>query len=234
MENKDVEQQDVQTLIGQAIGDFMKMISKNGVTRLEHLNKVASKNQILFTGSSLMEQFPIEELRMNENIEPIIYNRGIGGFTTDDFLESIGPLLLDLAPSKVFINIGTNDINDKIVPDGDWLSHLIFNYDQILKQVKQSLPDCEVYLMAYYPVNRVVIERNPEALQFFGTRTNANIDLANVEVEKLAKKYDYHFINVNEGLYDPEGNLKDEYTIDGVHMYSEAYVEILHNLKAYL
>ena len=234
MKNKNAEQQDVQTLIEQAIGDFMEMNRKNMVTRFEHLNKVALKNQILFTGSSLMEHFPIEELRMNEKIEPIIYNRGIGGFTTDDFLENIGPMLLDLVPSKVFINIGTNDINDKIVPDGDWLSHLIFNYNQILEQLKKSLPDCEVYLMAYYPVNRAAMKRNPRALRIFGTRTNANVDLANVEVEKLAKKYEYYFINVNEGLYDAEGNLKDEYTIEGVHMYPEAYVQVLHNLKDYI
>ena len=39
-----------------------------------------------------------------------IYNRGVSGLNTDEFLENIDTLLLDLEPSKIFINIGTNDI----------------------------------------------------------------------------------------------------------------------------
>ena len=34
-----------------------------------------------------MEQFPIDELLMNKGIKKIIYNRGVGGFTTKYFLE---------------------------------------------------------------------------------------------------------------------------------------------------
>ena len=79
----------------------------------DDLNKIAQKGQILFTGSSLMEQFPVNEIAMSMGITKTIYNRGIGGTTTDDFLAHIGTVLLDLEPSKVFINIGTNDIHER-------------------------------------------------------------------------------------------------------------------------
>lgn len=125
------------------------------------LNPLAKKGQILFTGSSLMEQFPVEELRMSMDVKQIIYNRGIGGFTTDQFLDNIGPMLLDLSPSKVFINIGTNDINEKLAEDGDWLGRLIGNYEKILARIKEELPDCRVYVMAYYPVNEAKIAESP-------------------------------------------------------------------------
>ena len=50
-------------------------------------DRYARKGQILFTGSSLMEQFPINELLMSNGMPQVIYNRGIGGFTTDDMLQ---------------------------------------------------------------------------------------------------------------------------------------------------
>ena len=34
-----------------------------------------------------MEQFPVNELLMTNGMNQVIYNRGIGGFTTTDMLE---------------------------------------------------------------------------------------------------------------------------------------------------
>ena len=76
----------------------------------QYLNEVAIKGETLFTGSSLMELFPICEIARSRGVDDIIYNRGISGLNTDEFLQHIHPLLLDLQPAKVFINIGTNDM----------------------------------------------------------------------------------------------------------------------------
>lgn len=53
------------------------------------LNKSVKKGEIVFTGSSLCELFPINE--MLQNVEPRIrvYNRGIGGDVTDGLLERL-------------------------------------------------------------------------------------------------------------------------------------------------
>lgn len=213
---------------------YFKMEKEKKKANQISMNKYAKPGQILFTGSSLMEQFPIEEMQHGLNLDKIIYNRGIGGYITDEFMANIGPMLLDLKPSKVFINIGTNDINESLAEDGNWLVRLVNNYDQILTTLKKELPEAEVYMMAYYPVNEPRIQSNPWARIGFGTRTNANVALANAEVEKLAQKHGYHFINVNEGLVDETGNQKDEFATDGVHMKPEAYAVILENLKKYL
>ena len=53
-------------------------------------------------GLSLMELFPICEIARSRGIDDIIYNRGISGLNTDEFLQHIHPLLLDLQPSKGF------------------------------------------------------------------------------------------------------------------------------------
>ena len=139
--------------------EFMKMVGEQMRARnkqeqhekaknYKYLNKNVIKGQILFTGSSLMEQFPIAEISQNHGIQKIVYNRGIGGYTTDDFIAEINTVLFDLEPSKIFINIGTNDMNERT--DGeDWNQHLLNNYDFILRQIKERLPDAEVYMMAY-------------------------------------------------------------------------------------
>ena len=118
----------------------------------QDLNRIARKGQILFTGSSLMEQFPVQEIALSMGIHKILYNRGIGGTTTDEFLAHIHTVLLDLEPSKVFINIGTNDIAPR--SDGEfWQDHLLKNYETILRILREHLPDTQVYMMAYYPIN---------------------------------------------------------------------------------
>ncbi len=80
----------------------------------KHMNRLVQKGQILFTGSSLMEQFPINEIALNCGLDVVIYNRGIGGYTIPDMLEAVEEQVLELEPSKIFINIGTNDIS---IPD---------------------------------------------------------------------------------------------------------------------
>lgn len=196
------------------------------LTNFRSQNAFIQKGQTLFTGSSLMEQFPIAEFCLNEGL-PIVYNRGIGGYTTDEFLAAIGPMLLDLEPSKLFINIGTNDIRD--LPDGeDWLSHLSFNYRRICEIIREKLPDTVVYMMAYYPVNPC---RNNPGLQ---VRTNEAIARANEMVCALAKEFGFHYIDVNDGLKDEQGNLQIEHTQDGIHFDAAAYRTVFDRLKRYL
>ena len=191
-------------------------------------NAYIQKGQTLFTGSSLMEQFPITEYCLNEGL-PIAYNRGIGGYTTDEFLAAIGPMLLDLEPAKLFINIGTNDIRQ--MADGeDWFTHLSDNERKICEIIREKLPGTAVYLMAYYPVNAAADPENPG----LKVRTNENIDKANRMVEALAAKFGFHYIDVNDGLKDAEGNLRREHTEDGIHFDAAGYRTVFERLRKYL
>ncbi len=209
----------------------MHLEQKEKLDKYRHLNIMALKGKILFTGSSLMEQFPIHEILMANDVHKIIYNRGIGGFTTDDFLENMEEMVFGVEPSKIFINIGTNDIGSPQYR----LERLIDQYREILKRIKDRLPNTKVYIMAYYPVNDVDIIQNKEQAQvMFATWTNKNIIVANEAIEKLALQLDYEYIDVNQGLFNEEGKLKAEFTIDGIHMYADAYQLIFKNLEIYL
>ena len=231
-ETREIREQVTQELQEQMMQRMMNHFRGEQDRKLRNFrqqNAWIRKGQILFTGSSLMEHFPITEYYMNEGL-PIAYNRGIGGYTTDDFLAGLDAMLLDLEPSKLFINIGTNDIRPR--PDGeDWLAHLSVNYRKICEIIRNRLPDTVVYMMAYYPVHEeTMLQTNPTPR----TRTNAAVTLANRMVRALAEEFGFYYIDVNDGLKDDRGELKAEHTVDGIHFDSAAYRTVFERLKKYL
>ena len=216
--------------VRQMMIDHMHREQERKLNSFRQQNAYIRKGETLFTGSSLMEMFPITEYCLNEGL-PVAYNRGIGGYTTDDFLAAIGPVLLDLEPRKLFLNIGTNDIRP--MPEGeDWLAHLTANERKICGIIREKLPETEVYLMAYYPVNgETPVAKNNPGMQ---VRTNANIAKANRMVEAMAREFGFHYIDVNDGLKDAEGNLLREHTVDGIHFDAAAYRTVFERLRPYL
>lgn len=190
-------------------------------------NETVQKNELLFVGSSLMEMFPIEEFIKERNLPLIAYNRGVGGYQTIDLLHVLDVCVYDLAPRRIFINIGTNDLSDPNLP----IEQMIQNYDQILTDIQEHLPHVELYLMAYYPVNydAATWEMKP----CLAIRTNEKIQEANRNVKELAEKHNARYIDVNSTLKDSNGNLKAEYTIEGMHIKREGYLAILDDVLRY-
>lgn len=191
-------------------------------------NKEAVYGQVVFAGSSLMEMFPINKLLEEHGDDTIIYNRGIGGYVTNELLQVTDVCITDLKPKKVFLNIGTNDLSNPQIP----ISQMIENYDRILCKIEEVLPQTVIYLMAYYPVNyEAAAEEMKECLKI---RTNEKIERANEEVKKLAQKHGQHYIDVNKNLKDEQGRLKAEYTIEGMHIKEEGYAAIYDDVMRYV
>ena len=220
MEEKEVKSNDI-------MQRFFEGERQKTLKRYQILNQTAEKGKILFTGSSLMEQFPINELLMTNKKNLIAYNRGIGGFTSDDMLAHMDEMIFGTEPSVIFMNIGTNDIGS-----ADYtLEHLIGNYEKILDQIKERLQKVKVFLMAYYPVNDSPEVATEEWVKrVLSTRTNGAIAAANTAVKNLADRKGCLYIDLNKGLTDEEGRLKKEFTIEGIHMYPNGYRIVLENL----
>lgn len=198
------------------------------ILRYREENKTVQYGQTVFAGSSLMEMFPINKLLEEHNDNMTVYNRGIGGFVSRELLEVIDVCAIDLKPSKIFINIGTNDLSDSRIP----ISELMENYDKIISEIEARLPETVIYLMAYYPVNYEAADENmKECLKI---RTNEKIRIANVEVKKLAERHSQRYININKNLMDEQCRLKAEYTIEGLHINEDGYRAIYDDIMAYV
>lgn len=213
---------DEQKIIGQFFAQRMQQEKAEKVERFRHLNPFAKKGQIVFAGSSLMEQFPIYEFLQDFDLPYTIYNRGVGGFTTAEMMEVLHETVIDLAPKYLFLNIGTNDLNGAEFV----LEELLERYDAILTRIRQALPQVQIFLLAYYPVNPEAAN-NPWVQNVFRFRTNQRIAEASRGVERLAAKHGAAFLDLNAGITDAKGNLKAEYTIEGMHMYADGYKPVL-------
>ena len=192
-------------------------------------NRLAQKGQVVFAGSSLMEMFPVESwaAQLGEGA-PKVYNRGVGGYRTEDLLPILDLCVTDLQPAKLFINIGTNDLSDASVT----IDALIARYDRILTLIEQAVPGVRIYLMAYYPINyEAAAESMKPCLRI---RTNERINEANCAVEQLAARHGQRYIDVNLPLKDSLGRLKAEYTIEGMHLKPEGYRAIFPAVAEYI
>lgn len=198
------------------------------LARYREANKTVKYGETVFAGSSLMEMFPVNKLLEESGSDKIIYNRGVGGFVSEELWNALDTCILDLKPSRLFINIGTNDLSDPSIP----IDRMIAVYDKIITAVEQSLPGIRIYLMAYYPVNyEAAAESMRECLRI---RTNEKIALANAEVAALAARHSQQYIDINRNLKDEQGRLKAEYTIEGMHINEDGYRAIFTDIMSYV
>lgn len=212
--------------------DIQKWMEEQGrrekqlkLERFRRLNRYVRKGQIVFAGSSLMEQFPINEFLLDFKLPFTIYNRGVGGFTTQEMAGALDECIFALEPVHLFMNIGTNDLNG---PDYDQAA-MLGRYEDIILRVKSRLPGTKLYLLAYYPVNPGACP-DPAMGEVFLYRTNERIRAASEGVRELAGKHGAEFLDLNAGLLDAEGRLKAEYTIEGMHIYADGYKQVLDRL----
>ena len=205
---------------------FAEMGQREKADKLERyrrLNALAKPGQILLAGSSLMEQFPIHALLQAAGVSLPVYNRGVGGFVTQEFQAALDVCVLQLRPRHIFLNIGTNDMNG---PDYT-LEGLLARYEAIVREILEKLPGVKITLLAYYPLCESRMGEDPHMAEVLRYRNNRTIAQANQGVEALARRLGLSFANCNQYLVDSAGGLKEEYTIEGMHIYGDGYAMVL-------
>lgn len=205
---------------------YFAKVAQEKVRGYRELNAVAIKGQTVCAGSSLMENFPINELLMSIGSTKKVYNRGVGGFTIDQY-DAVLDIVLDLEPSKLFINIGSNDLS---IP-GDTIGNLITKYCALIQRIQKTLPNCAITMLAFYPCR----EEDPGySIEGRVPRTMANVNLANEKVKELAEELGCAYLDCNAPLLDEEGFLRREFMTDPIHFSPNGYVEVLKILEPYL
>ena len=194
------------------------------VAQFTNENPSLKKNQIVFIGDSITDGYPLNDYYSDLGKE--VYNRGISGDTTEGVINRLKVSLYDIEPSKIVLLIGINDMNMK------WEdSRILTNYETILSGIKTNLPNAMVYPLSITPMNKTV-----ETYAGWINAENANKKAKelNVEIENLANKYSYTYLDLHSKLVDSEGFLSEEYSPDGIHFGSGGFAVWTNLVKPYL
>ena len=194
------------------------MTKRNNYTFLNQ--KYSVENQTVLLGDSITDHFNCYELfyDFSKVSGQAVYNRGISGDTTDRLLERLYDNVLSIKPRNLVILIGTNDMN-RNVPH----SATIENMESIIRETKKACPDVNLIIEAVYPINEKMRHRSDK-------RSNKKIGNINNEYSRLCEKYDCVWLDFTNQLKDDKGNLKSEYTYDGLHINAYAYEVVARNI----
>lgn len=177
---------------------------------------------IIFIGDSIVEYYPLQELF---GTAKTIVNRGIRGYQTRLLLENLDAHLYGDAVDQIVLLIGTNDIG-KDIP----MNEALDNLERVIQSIARDYPLSQIKLFSILPVNEG--ERYKQTVYI---RTNEKIREWNQAYEALASAYmQVDFVPIYDSLTDSEGQLKKDYTTDGLHLSVAGYQALSEALKEYL
>ncbi len=168
-----------------------------------------TKKPIVFFGDSITQWGDWAELL---GFRPVL-NRGIAGDNSFGLLARVEEVIRH-QPEKLFILIGTNDINlngDKAA------SYVIANYKKIIEAIRSKTPNTKIFIQSVLPVNNTLINR-----QYY-KGTNEQILALNGQLKELARTRQVKYIDVFSHLLDGQQQLEASYTYDGLHLSGKGY-----------
>ena len=186
-------------------------------------NANLSKGQIIFIGDSITDLYPLDNYYAD--LDLAVYNRGIGGDTTVGVKNRLDLSLFDLAPSKIVLMIGTNDINGlRSVND------ILVTYEEIVATIYEKLPNIDLYIMSVIPQNYDL-----------ESYTNINVDNSmerinelNKGIIQIANKYNSTYFDLYSLLLDDSGMLDKNYSSDGIHLNEKGFIIWTNLIKEHL
>lgn len=192
-------------------------------TKYRELNQISVIDpDIIFIGDSIIEYYPLQELL---GTSKTIVNRGIRGYQTRLLLDNLDAHLYGDAVDQIVILIGTNDIG-KDIP----MSQTLNNLESVIQTISRDYPLSQIKLVSILPVNE-----GEDFKQTVYIRTNEKIKAWNQAYQNLASAYmQVEFVPVFENLLDQKGQLKSDFTTDGLHLSVLGYQALSSTLKKYI
>jgi len=198
------------------LGEFFKQHWTNRVKEFRDENKqfktekLASPNVILL-GDSITEGFNVKKYFANH---PVL-NRGISAdvignkLPRDDnrgILRRLNESVFDCVPEEVFILIGINDLGMGHKPEV-----IEAGYRELLGQIKKHASTVRVHVQSVLPTRGNYAKHND------------NVNDTNKRLQKLATEFGYDYLDLHSHMTDDKGELKKEFTADGLHLKDPGY-----------
>lgn len=150
------------------------------------------------------------------------YNFGVDGDTVENVRERMGEVYA-AEPSAVVLLAGINDLAGLFAQPEAVAGEL----DALLAEIKTNLPEAYIFVQSLYPVN---INVDIPLSSAIGDRVVQTNEL----LRDICDEGGYVYIDVHSALVNPDGELAEDYTVDGVHISERGYEVISKTVEAAL
>ena len=190
---------------GYAMHRFYGLVMKSIPRRVSVLENspAASGPDVIMLGDSITHEGLWSELFQNTRI----LNRGVSGDTTADIVARL-PHIYQLKPHAVFVMVGINDLIRRV--DDETTQE---NYQKIFDGLGAHLPGTKIYLQSVLPIG--------EGLPF--APKGQKIHELNRILKAEATRRQYTYIDLWNTMATEDGELRQEFTNDGLHLMGPAY-----------
>lgn len=178
------------------------------MTRRQKDSWAASKLKsadIVFLGDSITHEGSWEEYFL----ECRAVNRGINGDTVQGVIDRL-PDVMALKPSKLFLMIGVNDLNNHLPID-----KLKNAYEDLFDKLNSDAGNMEICLQSILPVK--------DKLHFGLGAKNKDIVAVNSFLKDQAASRGYTFIDTHSLFMNEQSVLRPELSNDGLHLCGQGY-----------
>ena len=176
-------------------------------------------NVIVFLGNSLTQYFELAEILQNSSVR----NRGIHGDMSAGVLQRLSPIIKS-QPKKIFIEIGINDLEQKVSK-----AEFLLNYQRLIDTLQATCKGARLYVQSILPVS----DSSQRLQSYCSPEMNRLIVEVNNELQQLASKKRCTYINVHQHLLKGL-ELHPRYSVDGVHLSGEGYLQWAKVIKPYV
>lgn len=177
-----------------------------------------TKGATIFLGNSITDGSEWGELFPGKRI----LNRGISGDVTRGVLARLDEIVRH-EPAKVFLLIGINDL-----AGGRAADQVCRDIFLIVRQIRQQSPQTKVYVQSILPVHSGY--KKFASISDKGTL----IKEINKVLASHATREHYTYIDLHTQMADGAGELREEFTNDGLHLMGAAYTHWARLIAKYL
>ncbi|MGA1357814.1 MAG: GDSL-type esterase/lipase family protein [Prochlorothrix sp.] len=153
----------------------------------------------IVVGDSLSLWMPQETLPQNR----LWLNQGISGDTTTGILQRLH-FFRNARPDTIYVMAGINDLLQ-----GASDATVVSNLERIVWQLHQDHPQAEIVLQSILPTDNRV--------------PNSRIRNINRQLIQIAQREGVHYLDLHPYFADDRGNLRRDFTTDGVHLTALGY-----------
>ena len=167
-----------------------------------------------------MEDCEWKELFENDDI----INRGIDGDTLEEFIARL-PEITRHDASKIFIEIGSSDLNGKSPEE------VLAAMEDILKILRKDSPKSKIHVLSVLPSRKAAPNPFGPTVEPVGNET---IKAYNKNLRKLCRKNRATFIDIFDEFTGPDGTLDERLGSSNTKLSVDGYARLKSCLQKYM